>query len=211
MRPESLLPFAFIAFFVGMLALAITLGRRQQRKTRELLAALAARLHLELRRQPAKLGFEPTPTVEGQHRDRPVRFFTYTTGSGKSRTNWCAVAVAVAGVGGFTLELGPENFITRIGVALGMQDIRIGEPTFDQAFMIKSNDPGYAAAALLPEIRSRLLAARERCTFGHLAIKAGEVRYSEMGAFDDEARVNRMANMLEAACDLAEVTEVYHA
>ena len=43
-----------------------------------------------------------------------------------------------------------------------MQDIRVGDPAFDQAFIVRSNDPAYAAAALLPEIRARLLAERPR-------------------------------------------------
>ncbi len=207
--PEALLPFGFIAFFIGMMALAITLGLRQQRKARDLLAVLAARLGLELRRQPARFGFEPTPTVEGRHRGRPVRFFSYTTGSGKSRSTWCAVAATVNGASGFTLELCPENFIYRIATSLGMQDIKINDPAFDPAFIVKSNDPAYAAAALLPEIRTRLLDERQRGAHGALAVKDGEVRYSEMGSFGQAAQVDRLARLLEVACDLAEVAEVY--
>lgn len=210
-RPETFLPFLFLALFLAFGGFAVVAALKQQRKAREQLAGLARRFGLELRRQEAKLGFEPPPTVVGRYRNRAVRFFNYTTGSGKSRTTWSAVVATVGGAGGFTLELFPENFLTRIGTAFGMQDIRIGDPAFDQAFMVKSNDPAYAAAALLPEIRTRLLAERQRGARGHLAVKGGEVRYAEMGAFDNEARVNRLADMLEAACDLAEVAEVYQA
>jgi len=210
-RPETFLPFVFLAVFLVIGGLAVVTSLKQQRKAREQLAGLARRFGLELLRQKAKLGFEPPPTVAGRYRSRPVRFFNYTTGSGKSRTTWSAVTAAVGGAGGLTLELFPENFLTRIGTALGMQDIRVGDPAFDQAFMIKSNDPAYAAAALLPEIRARLLTERQRGARGHLTIKNGEVRYAEMGAFDNEARVTRLAEMLEPACDLAEVAEVYTA
>jgi hypothetical protein len=119
------------------------------------------------------------------------------------------VAAAVGGAGGFSLELFPENFLTRIATALGLQDIRVGDPAFDQTFIVRSNDPAYAAAALLPEIRARLLAERPLGARGHLAIKDGEVRYAKAGAFNDEARVTRLAGMLEVVCDLAEVAEVY--
>ena len=209
MHSQIFVPILFAVAFLGFVSLAVILGRRQQRVVRELLGALAGRLGLELKRQPAKLGFEPTPTVEGAHRGRNVRFFSYTTGSGKSRTLWCAVSVTAANTGGYTLDLGPENFLSRIGTALGMQDLPIGDPAFDQAFIIRSSDPAYAAAALLPEIRARLLAARHPAANGHLSVKDGEVRYAETGSFDSEARVNRMAAMLEVACDLAEVAEVY--
>ena len=37
------------------------------------------------------------------------------------------------------------------------------------------------------------------------------MRYAEVGAFDNAARVTRLAGMLEVVCDLAEVAEVYKA
>jgi hypothetical protein len=211
MRPEAFLPFIFLALFAGFVALAITAATRQQRKAREQLAALAGRLGLELRRQPAKFGFEPPPTVDGHYRNRAVRFFNYTTGSGKSRTTWSAVSAAVSGTGALSLELYPENFLVRIATALGMQDIRVGDPAFDQAFIVKSNDPAYATAALLPEIRVRLLDERQRGAHGRVTVKDREARYAEVGGFDDEARVARLGRLLETVCDLAEVAEVYQA
>ena len=205
-------PLVLLLFAVGVAALFVVMVvsiSRQQRRVREQLGALAARFGLELRRQPAKLGFEPPPAVEGRYRNRQVRFFNYSTGSGKNRTTWSAVAAAVGGPGGFTLELLPENFVTRIATAFGMQDLRVGDPAFDPVFIVKSSDPAYAIAALLPEIRARLVEQRRRGVFGHLAVKAGEVRYAEVGSFDLAARAARLGDMLDIACDLAEVAEVY--
>lgn len=207
--PTPLFLLLFAVVFVGFVTLLIWSARRQQRLAREQLAALAARFSLELRRQPAKLGFEPLPTVAGPHRGRQVRFFNYSTGSGKNRTDWSAVAAAVGGTGGFTLELSPENFVTRIATTFGMQDLRIGDPAFDPLFVVKSNDPVYVAAALLPEIRARLVAERGRGALGHLTVKDGEVRYAEIGSFSVAARAARLGEMLDVACDLAEVAEVY--
>jgi hypothetical protein len=209
MSPTSLAPIAFLALFVGCIGLAIVLIKAQQRKAIENLTKLASRLGLELKRQPAKLGFEPTPTLEGRHRGRPVRFFSYTTGSGKNRRAWSAVSAAVPGAGAFVLELAPENFITRVATALGMQDIQIGDPTFDRAFIVRSNDAAAAAAALLPEIRIRLLTAFPRLFGGELAVKEGAVRYAEGGGMGDAACVARLEAMLEVVCDLAEVAEVF--
>lgn len=209
MSPTSLAPIAFLALFVGCIGVAIVLIKAQQRKAIENLTKLASRLGLELKRQPAKLGFEPTPTLEGRHRGRPVRFFSYTTGSGKNRRAWSAVSAAVPGAGAFVLELAPENFITRVATALGMQDIQIGDPTFDRAFIVRSNDAAAAAAALLPEIRIRLLTAFPRLFGGELAVKEGAVRYAEGGGMGDAACVARLEAMLEVVCDLAEVAEVF--
>jgi len=197
----------FAVFFVFAIRMAIV----QRGKTRVQLAALAARLGLEVREAPTAgvLGIKPTPTVEGRHRNRAVRFFTYTTSSGKNSTQWCAVAAAAAGAGGFTLDLFPQNFLTHIGVVLGMQDIQVGDPAFDPLFVVKSNDAAYTQAALLPEIRARLVTERGRGALGHVSVKNGEVRYAEIGGFSRDAQVARLADMLEVVCDLAEVAEVY--
>lgn len=210
MRPEFL-ALLFPAVFLLLGGFAVAAALKQQRRAREQLAGLARRLGLELRRPPTRFGFEPLPTVEGRYRNRAVRFYTYTTGSGKNSTTWGAVSAAAGGAGGFTLELFPENFLVRMATALGLQDIQVGDPAFDRAFIVKSNDPAYAAAALLPEIRARLLAERQRGAHGRLSIKGGEVQYAEVGGFGNEARVNRLADLLEAICDLAEVAEVYKA
>ena len=206
-----LLPFLFPALILLVAGISIVRYRARQRKASEQLAGLARRFALEFRQETPKFGLAPPPTVAGRYRNRAVRFFNYTTGSGKSRTTWSAVPAVVGGAGDFTLELFPENFFTRIGATLGLQDIRVGDPAFDRAFTIKSNHPDRAAAALLPEIRARLLAERANGARGHLTIKAGEVRYAEVGEFDDDARAGRLAGMLEAACDLAEVAEVFPA
>ena len=197
----------FAVFFV----FAVRMAGVQRSRTRAQLAALAARFSLEVREAPTAgvLGIKPTPTVEGRHRNRAVRFFTYTTSSGKNQTQWCAVAAAAAGAGGFTLDLFPQNFLTHIGVALGMQDIQVGDPAFDPLFVVKSNDAAYTRAALLPEIRARLVTERGRGALGHVSVKNGEVRYAEMGGFSRDAQVARLADMLEVVCDLAEVAEVY--
>jgi hypothetical protein len=121
------------------------------------------------------------------------------------------VSAAIGSATGFTLELAPENLLSRIGIALGMQDIKVGDPEFDRAFVVRSNDAAYAAAALLPEIRARLLSERKQGARGHLTVKAGEARYTEVGAFADAARADRLAGILEVLCDLAEVAEVYKA
>jgi hypothetical protein len=211
MASQSLILFAFIALFLVAVAFALLAARRQQRKAVDNLTCLASRLGFEVNRKPARFGFEAPPTVEGRYRDRPVQFFNYTTGSRKNRIYWSAVSANIGNDNGFTLELAPENFLTRIVTALGMQDITIGDPVFDRSFLIRSNNAAYAAAALLPEIRARLLSKREQGSLGQLTVKAGVVRDAEIGAFDDAARVDRMAGMLEVICDLAEVAEVYKA
>jgi hypothetical protein len=166
---------------------------------------------LELRRQRARFGFEAPPTVEGRYHDRPVRFFNFATGSGKSQTTWSAVSATIGDTSDFTLELASANFLSRIVIARSLPDIKVGDPEFDRAFVVRSNDAAHATAALLPEIRAHLLRERELGALGHLTVKGGVVRDAEVGAFDNAARVDRLAGMLEVICDLAKAVEIYQA
>lgn len=41
---------------------------------------------------------------------------------------------------GFRFKIYPESLFSQIGKALGMQDVRVGVPDFDEKFIIKGND-----------------------------------------------------------------------
>ena len=209
MNPAAV-PFLFLTFLAAFFGLMIFLSRRQTGRANDSLAGAASRLNLTLNRKPPVLGlFESIATVAGPYRGRNVRFFNYTTGSGKSRTSWSAVAATCSGGAPFSLELATENFLTRLGEKLGMQDIKTGDPAFDQTFVVQSSDPNYAAAALLPEISANLLAQRQAGARGTWRIKDGEVRYSEIGSFGDAGRTERLAAAIETICYLAEIADIY--
>lgn len=210
MDPAAVPVLTVLTLSAAMFGFFIFAARRQMRRGNDNLARIADSLRLELRRKPPVFGvFEQAAIVDGSHRGRFVRFFTYSTGSGKNRTHWSAVAAGVSGPGGFTLSLSPENLLTRFGEKLGMQDIKTGDEAFDRTFVVKSSDPAYAAAALLPEIRAGLLAQRQAGARGPLRIKDGEVRYAEVGSFSDSRLAERLAAMLDMVCNLAEVADIY--
>lgn len=201
----------FLGVLVAVLAGAVTLSRWQGNRTVANLAALARELGLQLQERPPVLGIVPLmPTVSGQHGGRALRFFSFTTGSGKHRQVWYAMGLSCANPHGLTLRLGAQNFLTSIGTMLGMQDVQVGDPVFDQRFVVKTNAADYVRAALLPELRAELLQRwAARAVGANVKIEGGEIVYAELGSFADAAVIERMKSMLAPVSALAALPEVY--
>ncbi len=208
-------PLIGLVFFFGVMVVvvggAVMLGRWQGKRTSANLAALARDLGLQLRERPPALGIIPlAPTVSGRNGGRELRFFTFSTGSGKSRQTWNAMGLACANPQALTFQLGAQNFLTVIGVMLGMQDVQVGDPVFDGRFVVKTNAPDYLRAALLPELRAELLRCWPQRGMGaNVKLAGSEIVYAELGSFADSGVVERMKTMLAPLAALAVLPEVY--
>lgn len=209
---SGILGFAFFIGFCGLIVFAaFALGRRQAEKAKENLAALARELGLHLEEKPLVLGVLPqVPTASGRFGGRAIRFHSYTTGSGKHRQTWQALAIACDNSHGLILQLGTQNFLTALSVKLGMQDVKVGDPAFDERFVLKTSDPDFVCAALLPEIRAGLLANwSSRAMGANVKLEAQELIYAELGSFSDPTVTARMKALLEPLLALAALPEVY--
>ena len=141
-------------------------------------------------------------------RGRHVRIYNYTTGSGKNRTTWCALALAVRERGSFTLKISRENLFTRAGRMFGVDDVATGDERFDKEFYVKSNDAAYVQAALLPEVRSQIAEAwQKHGARGSFRIENGEIIYAETGSYSSRKICDRWPAMLDVAFTLADVVE----
>lgn len=198
--------------FIGVLFVVVLVGGlvvwavRREIKAARNLTALAARLGLRFR--PAKEN-EPGVgnTAEGDFQGRPARFWTYATGSGKSRTEWVAVSVRLAGESRLTLQLKPQGFGTKLAELFGAKEIEVGEPRFDGEWFIRTHSPATCRAALLPELRERLMTARQTGARGVFTVEKGVAAYTEMGTFARDTTVTRLESLLPLLRDLAEAVE----
>lgn len=200
---EQLIGVLFVVVMVGGL---VVWGVRREIKAGRNLTALAARLGLRFR--PAKEN-EPGVghTAEGESQGRTARFWTYATGSGKSRKEWVAVSVRVAGESRLMLQLEPQGFGTKLAELFGAKEIEAGEPRFDGEWFIRTNAPATCRAALLPELRERLMTARQTGARGVFTVEKGVAAYSEMGTFARDITVTRLESLLPLLRDLAEAVE----
>ncbi len=209
---HSIIPLVFfVSVVVVVIGGSLLLSRWQAKRARGNLAALARDLGLQLEEKPPALGvFPQLPTVSGSHGGRALRLYTFTTGSGKQRQAWQALGIACENPHGLTFQFGTQNVLTALGVLLGMQDVRIGEPVFDERFVVKTNAADFLRAALLPEIRAVLLQRwPARGPGANVKLAGGELVYAELGSFTEVAAVERMKAMLEPLLTLATLPEVY--
>jgi hypothetical protein len=78
------------------------------------------------------------PSVRFQYKGVAVLVDVYSTG-GKNPTFYTQLHVNWPGAA-IRLEVYPERFFSRIGKLFGMEDIEIGDPQFDEQYIVKSND-----------------------------------------------------------------------
>ncbi len=70
---------------------------------------------------------------------------------------------------GLSLSLTREGSLAGVGKLLGAQDIQIGDPAFDAAFLVKGRPEAAVRALLTPEVRGRLLEVQRDAK--HLVVK----------------------------------------
>lgn len=193
--------------FVVMAFLVVRAARKHARKTREEIAALAGRSGLNMTEKTV-FGITTVESLDGVQQGRPVRYWTYSTGSGKSRTHWVAVGVGVPGGVALQFDLTRQNFASKLMEMFGAKEIQVGDPAFDAAWFVRTNQPEYFAAALVPAIRAKLMAeVGDRRSTGGFKLENGVVRYTEMGGLS-AAAVERLGQKLPLLQDLADVAEV---
>ena len=89
------------------------------------------------------------PTVTGMLDGSPAEIHSYTKSSGKNSTRYTRYTVSFPAVG-VGLHLSRQSGLGYFLKVLGTQDIEIGEPTFDEAFIVQASDPQAARAILTP-------------------------------------------------------------
>lgn len=203
--PNAWVPFIPLVIFAVVIPLIVWGSVAARRRTAENLQKLAGQLGLEF--QPAA-GWTQSPRVSGTLRGKPAEVFTYSTGSGKTRKTWAAVSVRPAGNSGLTFALQKQGLGTKISELFGAREITVGEPVFDAAWFIQTNQPDYFRPALLPEIRQKLTAVRCAGARGKFECNGGLVKYAEVGSFYQWQRTERFVALADVVGDLAEVVEV---
>jgi hypothetical protein len=69
-----------------------------------------------------------------------VTLDTYTVSTGHSHVAFNRMRAPYVNPEGFRFAIYRKGFFSDLGKLLGMQDIEVGEPDFDEAFIIKGND-----------------------------------------------------------------------
>ncbi len=106
-------------------------------------------------------GFFKTDKVVAHIRDWIVTLDTYTVSTGKSSVTYTRIRAPYINVDGIRFVIYRSSIFSGIGTALGMQDIEVGFPQFDEEFVIKSNNE-QKIKELLSSARIRELIEQQR-------------------------------------------------
>lgn len=100
--------------------------------------------------------------VEIDYKNWKITFDNFTLRAERYRAKMTRITVPIDLKVDFKFEIYKEGFIQKIGKLLGVQDIEIGFPDFDKAFIIKSNNE-FKAKTLLrnQEIRNLIVSQKE--------------------------------------------------
>jgi len=85
-------------------------------------------------------GFLKTDKVEVEHGPWIVTLDTYTVSTGKATIIYTRIRAPYVNPDSFRFSIYRKGLFSDIAKRLGMQDIEIGDPEFDDAFIIKGND-----------------------------------------------------------------------
>ncbi len=85
-------------------------------------------------------GFFTSSRAQSQHDQWTITLDTYTESNGKTSHTYTRMRVPYVNKDGFRFTVYRRGFFSELGKLLGMQDVEIGDPEFDDAFIIKGND-----------------------------------------------------------------------
>jgi len=214
MEPEVWIVSGFITIVAVSLILALWFGRKAGFEGNARLREMAARLGIDYSETPPLLKFlPPKATVQGRIGGRRVRVHSFSRGSGKSRTQWVAARMECINPGLLKLSLRSQGpaLLEKLAGAFGYKDIIIGDGSFDSTFAIHGSDEAFVRAALIPEIRQRLVAFWPKARGGKISIDDGEAVYEEMGSLLSKRPMEHLEKAFPVLADMAALAEVYRA
>jgi hypothetical protein len=104
-------------------------------------------------------GFWQGDKVEAKHGQWTIILDTYVESAGRTAIAYTRLRAPYVNRDGFKFTIYRKGAFTDLGKWFGMQDIEIGDPQFDERFVIKGNDEKKVAALFArPRIRELLLA-----------------------------------------------------
>ena len=186
-----------VELLTGLLVVFAVLAYVRRRARQQAWGELATRTGLT---------FEPggllTPMrITGAYRGHALTLDTYTRSSGKNSTTYTRILLSANNPSALSLAIYDENVLGKIGKALGMQDIQVGDDELDRRFTFKGQ-PEPVITGLLTSIslRQKLLEARSV----NVEVKGREVGWRQRG---EESNADNLQFLFDLLSDLAEAVD----
>ena len=140
-----------------------------------------------------------------------VTLDTYTESSGESHVTYTRMRAPYINPEGFRFTIYRKNLFSDLGKFLGMQDIEVGDPEFDEAFIIKGNDESKVRDLFAnPKIRQMIQAQpkirlRVKDSEGWFGPKfpenVDELHFQVVGVIKDVERLKALFDLFAAVLD----------
>jgi hypothetical protein len=161
--------------------------------------------------QPGRWQFGPWIEIHFKVRGHPAILETLYEDDDESVQRYTSLRVTLPLREPFRLEVSRERLLGRVGKVLGMEDLHLGHPDFDGAFLIKTSNERAARSLLDDEgIRQRLL-GEAGGAFGlrpadvsGTAHAGAELYFEEKGLILEVARLTALSRLVEETVDRAE-------
>ncbi len=149
-----------------------------------------------------------------------VTLDTYTVQTGHAHVTYTRMRAPYVNPENFRFTLYRKNLFSGLGKFLGMQDIEVGHPEFDDAFIVKGTDE-FRMRDFLDDARVReLLMAQPQIRlevkdsegwFGpSFPANVDELHFQVVGVLKDEARIKALFELFSAVLDrLVEIGSAY--
>lgn len=156
---------AYFAIAVMLLSLPLSIFilrhaiRKQATLNRELQETLGA-IAADVGGEVGEASWNRRPDLRFTHRDQTTRLLFYSTG-GKHPQHYTQLKLDLGGLPVLKVNIYPQTGFSALGAFLGFQDVEVGDKPFDDAFVIKADDPEVARTFLDAETRAAILALGE--------------------------------------------------
>ncbi len=110
-------------------------------------------------------GFWGKDVLAYKHDEWQILLDTFTVSTGKSSTTYTRMRAPFVNKDGLYFKIYRENIFGKAGKFFGMQDIVIGDPFFDEKFIIKGNDENKVKMLLLNDKLKELIDLQPRVSF----------------------------------------------
>jgi hypothetical protein len=193
----------------GFYRLIVFAAGKLQAATQANVQALAQRLGLAVTDKKL-LGRDCDWELTGTLSGRPLRYWQYSAGRGEDRHSMVAVSIQQRSAGRltFVMQRAVSGGLGKIAGMFGAKDMTTGDEVFDAAWWVQTNQPEFLKAALVPEIRTKLIATVAGGAAGSFRLSDGVVSYEERGNFSlgiSRVPLEQQVPLLQDLADLADV------
>jgi hypothetical protein len=140
-----------------------------------------------------------------------VTLDTYTVSEGHSQVVYTRMRAPYVNPDGFRFDVYRKGLFSELGKLLGMQDIEVGDEAFDEAMIVKANDPGKVQTLFAdPEVR-RLVLSQPKIRLevkdneGWFAPKfpsnVDELKFQVVGVMKDKERLKALFDLFAAVLE----------